>query len=704
MQSWTSNTAFGSCQVHFSVHDVGGIDNTQFCCPTGSRAEFHLLPTMGARSTLRQNRIEEPYSLNLLHWTNTKSFVLPKSFFGFSKVSNISSGGWRQFKFHRATSTKPSNVSKEETPRVSPVYSQNYPHNTSDPRISRALPSDQSRGSMRMKHIIADNGIDRERTNGKCNSMGDPLVRASKRRPRKWDSKDRNESHIKLNAFGKTVLYGPARDRRCRLAELKEGKNVPVTDELNDVLTSLCRTRRMEEAHDVLDALTSMPLSCRESAIHNVKTYTIMIDICGKSRQLPRAFTLFYGMQQEGLLPNVITFNSIIAACARCNEPELAFEMFKEMEDASVRPDKFTFGALIDSCAKTGKVDLAFQLAELMDARNIEKDQTIYSALMDACGRARQVDRAFSVYEDMKKAGVFPNLITFSLLIDTCGNAREPEKAFYIFAEAKHWGFPRANVVVYTALIDACSKGGWPEQAREVFESMLRDKILPNAITFGAYIDAWNRAGRLDEAFAALHDMIHKHRCEPNAVLLGGLIDTSRRLREYHRAKQVWEVMVQFNVRVSRIFYPALMAMASRNGDLDVAVGIAFYILGSGYLRRCGTKSEDVCSRVLANALIHVWHMINCNQDGDEAREMRQSRMKVIYDSTALTEDEMRSVDVDKAFEMCVSWGDVEQTRSDFPKRRGVRIGSSRARQARELGLHSLRLSRSLSRNPPTEP
>lgn len=726
MHPWASNTAFGSCQLHITRNDIGCFDSGQVCCPVGTQYDFPTWSVTSTRSILLRNRNTEwCQCFSFFGSAAGDMFMFPKSGIpefsriphvnvallgsancqfvaGVEKVLNLRSAnrdhcvGRGIFEVHGEKNV----VSAQEAPLKRPndnSFASNLAKNSRDASRSTGTRQTQDNALKKMsratKNKFTGNGISREKTTAEHNGP------ASKRSSKKLGAIEESVSEMRVISFEKAVIYGPSCDRDAVLDDIREGKNIPATYQLNDVLTGLCRARRMVEAHEVLDALTSMPVSIRKSCIHNVKTYTIMIDICGKSRHLPRAFSLFYQMQAEGLFPNVITYNSMISACARSNEPELAFELLKEMEDASVVPDKFTFGSLIDSCAKSGKVEMAFELAQLMDMRNIEKDQTIYSALMDACGRAKKVDLAFSVFEDMKKAGVFPNLITFSLLIDTCANAREPEKAFYIFSEAKHWGFPVVNVVVYTALIDACSKGGWPEQAKEVLDAMLRDNIAPNSITFGAYIDAWTRAGRLEDAFIALHDMIHNHRCEPNAVLLGGLVDTARRLREVRHAKRIWETMVQFNVKVSRVFYPALMAMAAKSGDLDVAVGIAFYVLGSGYLRRCSTESEDACSRILAHALIYVRHMINYSKDGEAARNTRQSRMKALYNSTAMTEEEMENVDKDNAFETCISWGDANQARPDYPTRRVDRVGISRARHAREVGLRSLKVSRSLSGN-----
>ena len=167
-------------------------------------------------------------------------------------------------------------------------------------------------------------------------------------------------------------------------------------------------------------------------------------------------------------------------------------------------------------------------------------------------------------------------------------------------------------------------------------------------------------------------------------------MDNCRRLREFRRAKRLWEIMVQFNVRISRIFYPSLMAMAAKNGDIDVAVGIAFYVLGTGFLRRAAVRSEDPFLRVLAHAIIYVKHAIDAGKDR-QLRNTRQTRMAVLYESSAITKEEMASVDPETAFKVCVTWGD-DHSRQNPAHRRNEKSIPERVKHVRRR-LRSARLS-----------
>lgn len=536
------------------------------------------------------------------------------------------------------------------------------------------------------------------RDNAQNGSHGSPWIQPSDRYIERGTGQrrrgGRNEngfpgSHMETNLGDSEVVSSllsrsSSESEEC-LRGLRSGEITISIAEFNDVLFRLSRLRRIRFALDLILASERQPVAEYIAEARSVKTYTIMIDIFGKAHQLSRAFSLFYGMRQEGVRRNVITFNAMVAACARNNEPDLAYEVFEEMEASGLKPDKFTYGSLIDSCAKCGQVERAFEISRLMDKNRVRKDQTIYSVLMDACGRTQQLDRAFLVFEEMKRNGVWPNLITFSVLIDTCANAREPERAFELFSEIKHWGYAKANVVVYTALIDACSKAGWPRRAELVMMNMLENQVEPNEITYGALIDGWARDGQLDRAFDVLDRMVQEHGVIPNSVLLGGLIEASRRHRDTTRAKKLWETMIEYNIRPSRTYYPALIALAGCNGDVDVAVGIALHSYARGALPRVRLDSDNPTLRGLACAIVYLRQVVDESSDDIRRRQTRQERMSPIYDAVAMSQQQMDDMSPADAFEFCMR--DIR----GVPSASGRRRSSHNAARDRQSAVGSRR-------------
>lgn len=463
------------------------------------------------------------------------------------------------------------------------------------------------------------------------------------------------------------VLFtGTQHEKRRFLDTLMRGEQEISLAQFNEAVTALCRMRRIQDALALVQVWDQKPLSDVVARARSVKSYKIMIDVYGKAKQLTRAFSLFHSMSKLGTKPSLVTYNAMVAACARNNEPDLAYEVFEDMRANGLTPDKFTYGALIDTCARNGQVERAFELSRFMDADHIVKDSMIYSALMDACGRASQLERAFLVFEEMKRNGIWPNLVTFAVLIGMCADAREPERAFQLFSEIKHWGNFRPNVVVYSALIDVCAKAGWPARAEHVLTSMVENGVRPNEISYGALMEGWTRRGHIDQAFSIIDRMVDEHHGIPNAVLVGRLIDACKRLGKINRVRSIWSIMVKYNVRPSPYYYPALITMAAKNGDIDVASAIALHAYARGSLRRVSLNSENPTLRALACAIAYLNHVILHEVPLGEQRQKYLERLRIVFNSTAMTSGQIENVSADDAYNCCLSGG-ADSASAVFP-------------------------------------
>lgn len=475
------------------------------------------------------------------------------------------------------------------------------------------------------------------------------------------------------------------------------------------VIATLTRQKKIRQALSVLRLAERGPLAEAIGKNKSPKLHTMMIDIYGKSFQLSRAFALFYGMARNGVKPNVITYNAMIAACARSNEPNLAYEVFEEMQANGLEADKFTYGALIDSFAKSGQVERAFELSQLMDSSGVSKDQTIYSALMDACGRTEQLERALMVFEEMKQKGVWPNLVTFSVLIDTCANAREPHRAFQLYSELKHWGYPTGNVIVFTSLIDACAKSGWPERAELVMQTMISQGIKPNEVSFGALVESWAQQGRLKEAFGVVERMVTEHDLLPNEVLIGCLIDACRRSRDTQRVAALWEIVVKYNLRPTKTFYPPLIAMAVMEEDVTLATAVLLHAYARGFLRRAALNSEDPTLHAIACAIVYYRHeiVIKGRIEGASMKEKKATaRVATVFKSIAMSDADMDRMSSSEALKLCLAWGDnasknslgVRQRNGSRRDKRGVyrkdSLSSAAAKRAKDAAAAGSRRSR----------
>lgn len=490
------------------------------------------------------------------------------------------------------------------------------------------------------------------------------------------NSNQQNQARVLLQC----LLRGKRSERDEMLSKLRSGQIVLTVEQLIDVIFALNRSRKISTALKMLDMVESGPLASSLANIKSVKSYTIMIDTYGKGYQLSKAFSVFYGMSRNGVRPNAVTYNALIAACSRNDEPSLAFEVFEEMKQSGFSADKYTFGALIDSFAKCGQADRAFELADTMESNGIPKDQTIYSSLLDSCARTGQSERTLMLFEEMKRKGVWPNLVTFSVLIDTCAKTQHLERAFQIFSEMKHWGIGPPNLAIFTSMIGACSKCGWPDHGELVLNAMINHGLEPNQIIFGGLMEGWAKQGRLDRAFALLDRMVNQHNLHPNAVLIGGLTNSVRKLRETALVDRIWQVIVKYNLRPSRIYYPCLIVMAVMDGNVRLATAIVLHAYARGCFRRASLHSEDPSLHAIACAIVFYRHEVvkkaqqDIGDDSQQAYSVAAKNVNTVFKSIAMSQDEMDSMPAAEARDLCLTWGDFETVESH----RNVRRHSNR--------------------------
>jgi|TARA_B100000459_G_scaffold29920_1_gene14384 pentatricopeptide repeat protein len=67
-----------------------------------------------------------------------------------------------------------------------------------------------------------------------------------------------------------------------------------------------------------------------------------LIDACGKSRQLERAFMVLEEMQRNGVPTTCFTFTALIDACAKGGQLDRAFHVLGMMKAALVLPNTHT--------------------------------------------------------------------------------------------------------------------------------------------------------------------------------------------------------------------------------------------------------------------------------------------------------------------------------------------------------------------------
>lgn len=139
-------------------------------------------------------------------------------------------------------------------------------------------------------------------------------------------------------------------------------------------------------------------------------TYNILMKACGTD--FYRAKALMDEMRMEGLYPNQISWSILINICGRSHNIRGAMQAFKNMRDAGITPDVVAYTTAIKACVENKNLKIALSLFKEMKRFRIRPNLVTYTTLLRArtrYGSLQEVQQCLAIYQDMRKAGYRSN-------------------------------------------------------------------------------------------------------------------------------------------------------------------------------------------------------------------------------------------------------------------------------------------------------
>ncbi|XP_022972661.1 pentatricopeptide repeat-containing protein At5g02830, chloroplastic isoform X1 [Cucurbita maxima] len=162
--------------------------------------------------------------------------------------------------------------------------------------------------------------------------------------------------------------------------------------------------------------ITNMPNA--QSHVHQIKfagnftfkptitTYNILMKACGTDYYHAKA--LMEEMKSVGLTPNHISWSILIDICGGSRDVKSAVQILTTMRMAGVDPDVVAYTTAIKVCVGCKNWRLAFSLFEEMKRFEIQPNLVTYSTLLRArstYGSLHEVQQCLAIYQDMRKSG-----------------------------------------------------------------------------------------------------------------------------------------------------------------------------------------------------------------------------------------------------------------------------------------------------------
>lgn len=234
-----------------------------------------------------------------------------------------------------------------------------------------------------------------------------------------------------------------------------------------------------------------------------VTTVTYSSLLKGFAKQSDKVVELYNEMQVSGVECNTITYNTILNAFAQCGAMHRAPKLLEDMQalGSAAAPDLVTYSTLIKGYCGAGDINQAFAI--LNDMKKVGKftpDEVMYNSLLDGCAKGQRIQEALQLIDDMRASGVKPSNFTLSMLVKLLGRCKRLTQAFSIVESITTEYRFRPNIQVYTCLIQACFQNRQPARAITLLDTILKDGLRPDEMTYTALARGCLQASLAEEA------------------------------------------------------------------------------------------------------------------------------------------------------------------------------------------------------------
>lgn len=226
---------------------------------------------------------------------------------------------------------------------------------------------------------------------------------------------------------------------------------------------------------------------------------TALISMYGKCGSLRDAQMVYEKMPEW----HVASRNAMISVYSLHRQVDEALKLYYQMQQMGVMPDRITFVNILDACtSQVVLIDGERVHAHIKD-NGLELDEVVGTALVTMYGKCGSLNRAKKMFDTLLKR----NTVSWNALIAVYAQHGQGEDVLRLFDSMQREGIT-PDEVTFVSVLGACSHAGLVDQGRCYFLCMEQDYgILPTTEHYACMVDLLGRAGHLDEVDVLVKEM-----------------------------------------------------------------------------------------------------------------------------------------------------------------------------------------------------
>ncbi|XP_019422771.1 PREDICTED: pentatricopeptide repeat-containing protein At4g39530-like [Lupinus angustifolius] len=266
--------------------------------------------------------------------------------------------------------------------------------------------------------------------------------------------------------------------------------------------------------------------------ISQIKSATLVavLKSCKNKSDLPAGRQIHSLIIKSSVSHHTLAGNAILHMYSECREIVDAYKAFVDI----VRKDDGSWSSIIGSYTQNGMESEALELCKAMLADGIAFSTYSLPVCISACSQLLAIDVGKQLHNFAIKSGYTHDVYVASAIIDMyakCGNMEDSDK---VFGEQL-----QPNEVIYNAMISRYARHGKAQEAIEIFSRFEKNGLTPNHVTFLAVLSACSHVGYVEDALYFFTLMVNIYKIKPESEHYSCVVDAFGRAGRLEEAYQI---------------------------------------------------------------------------------------------------------------------------------------------------------------------
>ncbi|KAK6137919.1 hypothetical protein DH2020_028332 [Rehmannia glutinosa] len=245
-------------------------------------------------------------------------------------------------------------------------------------------------------------------------------------------------------------------------------------------------------------------------------TFLSALTAASELQQLDIAQQLHSYLIKNSLVSSVILLNAVVALYSRCNSIGDSFTVFSGMQERDV----VSWNTMICALVQNGLDDEGLMLVYEMQKMGFSVDDVTITAILSAASNLRNQEIGKQTHVYLIRHGIQFNGMD-SYLIDMYAKSGLVSAAETIFNRNCKGN---SDLAVWNAMISGNTQNGLVEQSLIIFQQMLEENVMPNAVTLASILPACSQLGSIALG-KLLHGIAIRNFLDKNVFVSSALVD-----------------------------------------------------------------------------------------------------------------------------------------------------------------------------------